>query len=189
MRDDILFARRHARAALTSAPLRPVGRKRHALDVALQGDRHHAVLALDKVLVLNLTLDINDLGSAWRCKLRLKVVELFLDDIDDAQARSKNGKILFDILANLLELTSNLVSPERCEAGKTQLQNGFGLLFREPVGALIRHLVARVIDKLDKRGDIARRPIPFHQLLTRGGRAGRLANKLDHLVDIGDGDR
>ena len=42
--DEILVARRHARAALAAAPLRPIGRERHALDVALVADRDDHVL-------------------------------------------------------------------------------------------------------------------------------------------------
>ena len=67
-RDEILVARLHAGAALAAAALRPVGRERHALDVAemRHGDDH--VLALDQVLVLDLVDLIDDLrcGAAWR---------------------------------------------------------------------------------------------------------------------------
>ncbi len=64
LRDEILVARRHARAALAAAPLRAIRRERHALDVALVRDGDDDVLALDQVLVLDLALDVDDLGLA-----------------------------------------------------------------------------------------------------------------------------
>ena len=73
LRDEILVARRHARPALAAAPLRAVGRKRHALDVALVADGDDDVLALDEVFVLDLALDVDDLGFARRRELRLHV--------------------------------------------------------------------------------------------------------------------
>ena len=63
-RDEILFARRHAGAALAAAPLRAIGRERHALDVAGVADQHDHVLALDQVLVLHVGFGLDDLGAA-----------------------------------------------------------------------------------------------------------------------------
>ena len=74
--DEILFARLHAGAALAAAPLRAVGRERHALDVAgvRNGDDH--VLALDQVLVLHLAFLIDDHGAARRGEFALDRGEL-----------------------------------------------------------------------------------------------------------------
>ena len=63
-RDEILVARLHAGAALAAAPLRPIGRQRHALDVAEVRDGDDHVLALDQVLVVDLALLIGDHGAA-----------------------------------------------------------------------------------------------------------------------------
>ena len=68
--DEILLARLHAGAALAAAPLRPVGRERHALDVAGMRDGDDHVLALDQVLVLDLAFLLDDLGAARRGELR-----------------------------------------------------------------------------------------------------------------------
>src|SRR5262249_57933246 len=53
-RDEILLARLHPCPPLPTAPLRAIGRQRHALDVAEMGDRHHHVLDVDKVFFLHL---------------------------------------------------------------------------------------------------------------------------------------
>ena len=62
--DEILVAGRHAGAALAAAALGPIGRERHALDVAgvRHGDDH--VLAGDQVLVVDVGIPIEDLGPA-----------------------------------------------------------------------------------------------------------------------------
>ena len=83
--DEILVPRRHARAALAAAPLRAIGRERHALDVALVADGDDDVLALDQVLVLDLALHLDDLGAARHGELGLDGGELGLDDVDDAR--------------------------------------------------------------------------------------------------------
>ena len=62
--DEILLAGLHAGAALAAAALRPVGRERHALDIAGMGDGDDHVLALDQVLVLHLAFLIDDHGAA-----------------------------------------------------------------------------------------------------------------------------
>ena len=64
--DEILLAGLHAGAALAAAALRPIGRERHALDVAGVGDGDDHVLALDQVLVLHLAFLVEDDGAA-RC--------------------------------------------------------------------------------------------------------------------------
>ncbi len=73
--DEILVARLHAGAALAAAALRPIGRQRHALDVAgvRHGDDH--VLALDQVLVLDLAFLLDDDGAARRGELRFHLGE------------------------------------------------------------------------------------------------------------------
>ena len=86
--DEILVARRHAGAAAAAAPLRAVGRERHALDVAAVRDGDDDVLALDQVLVLDLALDVDDLGAPRGGELGLDAGELVLDDADDARART-----------------------------------------------------------------------------------------------------
>ena len=70
-RDEILLAHLHAAAALAAAPLRAIGRERHALDVAEMRDGDDHVLALDQVLVLDLGLLLGDLGAARRGELLL----------------------------------------------------------------------------------------------------------------------
>ena len=69
-RDEILLARLHAGAALAAAPLRAIGRERHALDVALVRDGDDHVLALDQVFVVDLAFFLGDHGAARRGELR-----------------------------------------------------------------------------------------------------------------------
>ena len=71
LRDEILVTRRHARAALAAAPLRPVGGQRHAFDVAFVRNGDDAILALDQIFVLDLAFHFDDFGFARRRELGL----------------------------------------------------------------------------------------------------------------------
>ena len=102
--DEILLARLHAGAALAAAALRPIGRERHALDVAGVGDGDDHVLALDQVLVLDLAFLLDDLGAARRGELLLHRRELVLDDRLDARARAQDVEIVGDLGGELVEL-------------------------------------------------------------------------------------
>ena len=152
-------------------------------------DGDDAILALDKILVFDLAFDVDDFGFARRRELVLDRLQLALDDVDDASARREDCEIFADFIGDLVQLVSDLVTAESGQARKTQFEDGLRLLFRKPVRAGRRHLVARIGDQLDQRYHVLRRPVARHQLLFGfGGRRGK-ANELDHLVDVGDGDR
>ncbi len=186
LRDDILLTRRHAGAALAAAALGAIGRERHAFDVAAVAHRHHHVLALDQVLVLDLALHLDDLGEAGRAELGFDVAELTLDDVDDARARGQDRQELLDLLADLLQLVADLVAAERGQALQAQIEDGAGLLVGQADGAVGLQLVARVGDQLHQRADVLGRPGARHHLLACLCRARRGANEPDHVVDVGD---
>ena len=96
--DEILFARRHAGAALAAAALGAIGGERHALDVAPVADGDDHVLALDQVLVLDLAFHLEDLGAARRTELGLDRGQLVLDDRDDAGAGAQDVEIVGDLV-------------------------------------------------------------------------------------------
>ena len=75
-RDEIVLARRHARAPLAAASLGAVGRHRHALDVTAMGNGDHHVLSLDQVLDVLLEFVVENLGPARRCELLLDLEQL-----------------------------------------------------------------------------------------------------------------
>ena len=118
----------------------------------------------------------------------LIAVELVLDDGLDAGARAQNVEIVGDLVGELVELGLDLVAAERGQPLQPQIENGLGLLGRQPRGAGRRHAVARIVDQRDHGGDVARRPVALHQLVARlvGVLGG--ADEPDHLVDIGDRD-
>src|SRR5215813_7361474 len=145
-RDEILLARLHPRPPLPTAPLRAIGRQRHALDVAEMGDRHHHVLAVDEVFFLHLAFLLEDDRAAGSGKLLPHRLQLVLDDGLDARTRAQNVEVVRDLLGELVELGLDLVAAERGETLETQVEDGFGLFGRELVGAARRHLVARIVD-------------------------------------------
>ena len=130
--DEILLAGLHAGAALAAALLRPIGRQRHALDVAGVRDGDDHVLALDQVLVLHLAFLVDDDGAARRGELVLDRGELVLDDGLDAGARAQDVEIVGDLVGELVELGLDLVAAERGEPLQPQIEDGLGLLGRQP---------------------------------------------------------
>ena len=102
--DEILFLGRHAGAALAAALLRPVGVERHPLDPAGMGNRHHHVLALDQVLVLEVRSALGKLGLARRREFVAHRLELVLDDLADALARAEDVEVVVDLDRDLLQL-------------------------------------------------------------------------------------
>src|SRR5215813_11387397 len=91
LRHHILLARCHAGTALAAPALGAIGGEGHAFDVAAMTDGDDHVLALDQVLVLDLTFHFHDLGEPRRSELRLDVGELSLDDVDDAGPRDRKS--------------------------------------------------------------------------------------------------
>ena len=150
------------------------------------GDDH--VLALDQVLVLDLAFLVDDDGAARRGELVLHGLELVLDDGLDARARAQDVEIVGDLVGELVELGLDLVAAERGQPLQAQIEDRLGLLGREPVGAVVADLVARIVDQRDQGRDVARRPVARHQGLARLVGVARGADQPDHLVDIGDRD-
>ena len=160
--DEILLARLHAGAAFATAPLRAVGRERHALDVTGVRDGHDHVLALDQVLVFHLAFLIEDHGAARRGEVALDGGELVLDDRLDARARAQDVEIIGDLAGELVELGLDLVAAERGEPLQPQIEDRLGLLGRELGRAGLGNAMARIVDQRDHGGDVLRRPVAFH---------------------------
>ena len=96
-RHEILVARCHAGAALAAAALRPVGRQRHALDIAEVRDGDDHVFAGDQVLVVHVRTAFDDLGAARRAEFVADGGKLVLDDGHDADARRQDVEIIADL--------------------------------------------------------------------------------------------
>ena len=150
--------------------------------------RHHHVLALDQVLVLDLALLLDDHGAARRRELVADGLQLVLDDRLDARARAQDVEIVGNLLGELVELVLDLVAAERGEPLQAQIEDRLGLLGGELGGAGRRHPMARIVDQRDQLGRGVGRPLALHQLVARLVGVLRGADQLDHLVDIGDRD-
>ena len=52
----------------------------------------------------------------------------------------------------------------------------------------VDHAPAGLVDQFDQRGHVLSRPGSRHQLLSGRCGIGRLADELDHRIEVGDGD-
>gem|GEM_PF-1556613 len=184
--DDVLFLRRHARAALAAALLRPVGVGGDALDVAAHGHGHDHVLALDQILVVDIVEACAHRRSARRGE-RLDLGEFGAHHLVEARAVAQNLEQPLDARGQLLEFAADLLAAERRETVEPQVEDGADLRLRQAVGrALV--LVRDRLDELEIGADLLDRPVAGEQRLTRFGRRGRAADDAHHLVEVGDGD-
>ena len=187
-RDEILLLGRHARTALAAAPLCPVGVERHALDVAGMGNGDHHLLAGNQVLVLHVEIAFGDLRAARRCEFLAHGGEFVLDDGHHPDTGGQDVEIVGDFVAKLVQLVGNLVAAERRQPLQAQVENGTRLFLGEIIGAVVVEAVLGIVDQFDQRRHVLGFPAPFHQLRPRRCRVRRMADQLDHLVDIGNGD-
>ena len=186
--DEILLLRLHAGAALAAAPLRAIGRERHALDVAGVRDGDDHVFARDQVLVLDLAVGFDDLRAARRGVGVLHREQFVLDDAEQAFARAQNVEIIGDLDGELVQRFGDFLASERREPLQTQIENGARLRLRKADGAVIAEPVTRIGDQLDERRHVLGRPVARHQRFARRGGVGRRADEMDDLVDIRDRD-
>jgi len=188
--DEVLLPGLHAGAALAAAALRPVGRQRHALDIAEVGDGDDHVLALDQVLILHLAFLIDDLGAAGGGELVLHSDHLGLDDRLDASPGAQDVEIVGDLGGELVEFVLDFVAAERGEPLEAPDRGSPGPAGRKDVpcrppkqpwrGSSIRAI---------QRGDGCQ-PAIREDIQSFAGRIRirRGADQLDHFVDIGDRD-
>ena len=99
-------------------------------------DRDHHVLALDQVLVLDLAFLLDDDGLARGGEFVLHLGQFGLDDRLHAGARAQDVEIVGDLDRELVEFLGNLVAAERGQALQPQIEDGLGLLHRQPRGAV-----------------------------------------------------
>ena len=85
------------------------------------------------------------------------------------------------------ELVADLVAAERGQAVQAKLEDRLHLRFGELVGLRLALRLDR-FDQRDVGADLGARPLAGEQLLARFRRAGRPADQLHHLVEIGDRD-
>ena len=103
-------------------------------------------------------------------------------------ARRQDVEVVGDLGADRVQFVGDFVAAERGEALQAQFQNGARLFLGQVVGAVLVDAMTRIVDEQDQRLHVACRPAALHQLLARGLRIGRVADKLDDLVDVGNRD-
>jgi len=70
-------------------------------------------------------------------------------------ARTQDIEIVGDLGGELVEFVLDFVATQRGQALQAQVENRLGLLGRQPIGAVVVDLVARIVDQQNQRFDIA----------------------------------
>ena len=142
--DEIVVARLHPRPALAAARLLPVGRERHALDVAAVRDGDDHVLAGDQILVVDAVDGIEDLAAARG--VANAVFTAIISSLTMPKRRSREPQdveVVGDLGGEAVQRLGDLVAAERGEAGQAQLENAARLFFRQAVLAVLIERVPR----------------------------------------------
>ena len=188
LRDEVLVAGAHAGPPLAAAPLRPIGRERHPLDVAAVAERDHHLLALDQVFDIVLELGLAQLGAPRVGELLAGGDQLVAQDRTQAIPVLQDVDVVLDLLDDAGELVRDLVALHGGEPLQAELQDRPCLLVGEPAGVRLRHPLARIGDQRDQGARILYRPVAAGESRAGLGRILRLADQRDDLVDVGDGD-
>src|SRR5688500_16661634 len=162
MLDEILVLERRAVVSTSTPPLLLVARDRRPLDVPRVGDGHDHVLLGDQVLDRELALVARDLRAPLVAELLRYILQLFLHQGDTLRTRLEQLAKSLDQRADLLQLLLQLFDLEPGQLCEAHVEDRLSLPLRE----------------LE----------PLLQLSACRWRVGRLANDLDHLVDVVDGD-
>ena len=161
--DGVLLAGDVADDPLAAAVLAAVRRDRLTLDVAAAGDRDDDVLVGDEVLVGHLAAGVvGDAGPALAGVLLLQLGQLVLDDREDAGRVGEDVLELGDLLDDREVLVLDLLALEGGQAGQSHVEDRLGLEVRQ----------------LE----------PRHQVRLGLLDVGRLADRLDDLVEVVEGD-
>jgi hypothetical protein len=81
-----------------------------------------AILALDQVLVLDLALDVDDLGLARRREFRLDRRQFALTMSTTRARDAQDREILFDLGRDLVQFVGDFIAAERGQALQTQIR-------------------------------------------------------------------
>ncbi len=90
--NEILITRCHAGAALTAAPLRAIGDKRNALDIAEMRDRHDHVFTGDEILIVHVRAALHDHAAARRAKFIANGRQLVFHDLLNTQTDDRMSR-------------------------------------------------------------------------------------------------
>ncbi len=161
--DRILLAGDVADDPLAAPMLAAIGRHRLALDVAAARDGHHDVLVGDEVLVGHLAAEVvGDAGPPLAGVLPLELGQLVLDDLADAGRVGQDVLELGDELDDRQVLVLDLLALEGGQAGESHVEDGLGL----------------------ELGQVE----PLHEVGPGVVHLARLADRLDHRVEVVEGD-
>ncbi len=148
LRDEILFARLHARAPGAAAALLAINADGRALEVALVAHGHRNLLVGDQIFELQLGALVDDL-RAPRVAILVANLFQFLDDyLAQLFLAGQDGFVLGDALAHLLQFIQQFVDGELRQAVELQFENGVDLAQREALFFVRQPLAVQADDDL-----------------------------------------
>jgi len=179
--------------AAPAAALCAVGVRRLRLGVAVPGQRDHPVLDRNEILVLDVVVNVLDLGAARLGILLLDGNQFGADNLHQPLGVGQDGEQLGNEVEHFLVVAADLLLFQAGQAVQPQLQDGLGLdlgqvialllepeFLRQPLGA--GSFGAFLFQQLRHA---AGRPGALHQSGPGGGGVRRGLDQGDNFVDVG----
>ena len=146
---------------------------------------HHHLFALDQVLDVGVGVGILQAGAPRVAIALPDLDQLGLEHGQQLLARRQHRQVLADLGRQRFQLLGDLAALQAGQPLQLQGENRLGLGFRQAIGAVLGHAVARFVDQRDQRHHVARRPVAAHQAVARGVGIGGGPDQGDHFVDVG----
>ena len=173
----------HAGFAFAAALLRLIGIERHALDIAGVGYGHHHFFALDKGFHILFIFQIFNFGASRRGIFVFDFDKLVAHNAVKFFAAAQNRQTFPDFVAEAYQFLVDFVALQTGQALQLQIENGFGLCFRQMIMPVF-HLAVGLVNQNHQRLHIARRPGFCQQGVFGVLRARSVADKLNHRIEV-----
>ena len=183
--DEILLPGAHPGPPLSAAALRAVSRQRHPLHIAAVTDGDHHVLGLDQVLVILFVFGFLDGGAAVIAKGGADFHQFVTENLQQQFAGTQNIEIIGDLVHNFFQFFGDFIPLQPSQAVQTQVENGLGLGFGEPVITFLVHGAAGFVNKRDQGANFLGRPATFQHLFLGHSRILGGADEFDHGIEVG----
>ena len=182
----ILILGGHASAAFAAPVLRPEGRERGPLDIAVMRDGDDHFVAFNQVFIIEAVPRRGNLSDTRGRISGADLGQFAAHDVVQLHAIRKDSEEFRNRFRQFLQLFPDLVTAESGQAVQTQIKDGFHLTLGQPVSAAgLLAIGFDRLDQLDILGDIADRPFLSEQQFTRFGRVRGRADHCDHFVEVG----
>ena len=156
--DNILILGGHSGTALAATALCAEGIERRPLDIAIHGDGHDHLFALDQVFVFNPVFGRRNLGASRCGELVTHGDQLVAHHLIELHPVGQDRQQFLNARRQPLEFVADFIAANRCQAVESQFKDRPNLRIRQAVD-LATNLGFDGLDKANIAGNFCDRPV------------------------------